>query len=123
MRRFFWALLFGISFPVIYTIVLGTISNIYPKLVPDSTVMFGQEVPGYAFAPTMFPSYFLFWLKANGNFGWSFIVDTIPVRILFLILPNLILYSLLGHVVLSTFRLPRKKVQINSDNPPPPPNF
>jgi len=122
VKRLFLSLLFGVSFPVIYTVVMVAISELFPTIIHGNAKMFGQPVPGYPFAPTIFPLYFATWLKVNGNFGLSFLIDTILFRFAIFVVPNILLYTGVGYLLCRVFRIPRDKHEKSFSSEPPPPS-
>ena len=120
MKRFTISIALGLVIPILYTIIAGSLTDIFPAYFSDSMKLFGENVPGRILAPTMFPIYLIMWLKANSYFGWYLLFDNPLFRLVTIIVPNVLIYSLVSYGFLRLFGLPRSKEVVGNQDPPPP---
>jgi hypothetical protein len=96
------------------------ITVLFPSYFSKSIQLFGDQVPGPILAPTLYPVYFVTWLKVHSFFGWGGMLDSFWFRLVTLIIPNVSLYSLATYIVLWLFDFPKKKQAVGIHEPPPP---
>lgn len=120
VRRFVTAVLIGVLFPIVYTILAGLLSDFAPGYFGETIQLYGHPAPGPIFAPTLFPVYFDSWLRSYGFFGWWRAFDAPWFRIITLLVANFFVYSSLGYLLLSLIGFPSVKPKIGENDPPPP---
>ncbi len=116
------ALIGGILFPVVFTVVVGTLSDFWPAYFPATMTLFGEPAPSLIFAPVASPIYFLMWLASHYYFGFARFWDTLVFRLFLFVIPNVMVYSLVSWVILKLFGVPKGKKIEGILGPPPPPD-
>lgn len=121
MKRLIFSILGGLLFPVIYTVVVGTLSDYFPQYFPDRIYLFGKPTFGWIFAPIAVPFWIYSVIEYYRFFGLPFIFNTTWFRVVFTIGFDVLLYTMLTYAVLWYFGIFKKKTQQTLENPPPPP--
>ncbi|MBL8182428.1 MAG: hypothetical protein JNL64_12550 [Blastocatellia bacterium] len=120
MKRLFVSVILGILFPIVYTIIAGTLTDVFPGRFSQEMFVFDKPMPGPILAPTLFPFYFESWLASNRYFGWSGRLDTFWYRTTLLMIP-FALYSAIAYGLLRLIGYPKAKTVAGIQEPPPPP--
>jgi hypothetical protein len=119
MKRLVIAIILGILFPIVYTIIAGTLTDVFPDYFAQTMIVFDKPMPGPILAPTLFPFYFESWLSSHRYFGWGGILDTFWFRTTLLIIPVAV-YSAIFYGLLRLIGYPKAKTVTSIQEPPPP---
>lgn len=121
MNRAVIAALFGITFPVVYTLIAVLLTAVFPNYFSDQMIWDGEYLPGLILAPVFFTAYLDVMLKAHFFHLWVLTIDHIILRIFWLIMPVFTSYSVIGYFALRMIGYPKLKPEVGSSKPPPPP--
>jgi hypothetical protein len=100
MKRLFASIAGGILIPVIYTFVVGTVTDIV--FAPDGDTIYwnGKPMPGLTFAPTLFPMYLIEFALQYGPTSAIFVLLNPWFRLTFTVLFDFFLYAFLTYAAL-----------------------